>query len=965
MGSVKHYGKQGAPSSAAMQPTAFTKAIFKLFVLGFALAAVSSCTLIPDQAADGVSGAVGNNGPQFAADCGIGSERILYRGECVPMSPSMRVVDPISPDTIRRTTSQGRLHASLLAAGHPADHPLEGWRTGPQASPPNMIDYILWAKNVVMLPVLRLEQTRIEEELQAWQTASDRDLWIGALQYAALGRNQALIDSQLAPLYEAAGQSATRLSECLDVMRAHQYAPIGTIEHEYERPLQAEVQSCLDMYLLTLAALDETNERYGEQHGDDSRLVDPKHIEAQVNVVLLAREILSQGLDVQRSVEDIQALLLIRELPAAVIVLWEAVTEPLILAQSLYPLVRANVSLQVALDFLPAVVLPDGSEALYSITGSLGSITELAIQAEQDPVALAQHYYPDIDQVLRAKTQTERESWEQQVASTMLRVFRQALKQVLQVTRDNNLKVQQSLDSFPVSEAWVLALAAEAMNAMSLYGGQDIAGSKLGYQAIHDQLLAEAQAKKGSGFMSGLSIGTSALCLGVSIATGFVGTPVLSLVALGVCAVATGIGVFQVALLSQYARAATQLAFMGFRHALFPPKEASELQIQATLAAELAVLDVLFMGWDVIGVARALPDPQVNPIVQPSPSAVKAGRMELRPVFASADPASAPTPPIRSALDALGAPHVGNVSETAQRLIGQVDGMGEIDTGIVLRVGAPTMKLGPTSAVGMTRKTTLERLAQTPVGAHIVEAVDAWGMPHWGFVNNEYFDAGVAGGYRGGGWKTERWDILTETERNYVSPHDGSISIKSSPMAWDDVAEKQGAQIDTLGHELTHYLDLLTGAGHSDLAIAGQRMAQQGETWLPLGKRVFVGPEAEQALRQLAEAHQVPFYVLYQEFRTFASEIRAYRVSYTLYDELGFSWAQGRKADFAGHRLDRWVLFVKQEFGDTGSFDFEHVDIFWDLAANDPATLQRLFPDELWRDPTTPEFWFLDGVPTN
>ncbi len=948
----------------AMRTLRVTLAHLRQVFLGFALLGVSACTLIPDQASDGDNGAVGNNGPQFAADCGVRSDRILYQGKCVPMSPTMRVADPISTDIVRRTTPQGSLHPSLLAAGHPADHPLPGWRTGPQTNPPNVIDYILWAKNVVMLPVLRLEQIRIEEEIRNWKSANDHDAWIAALQYAALGRNQALIDTQLGTLYETAGENATRLNDCLSVMKAHQYAALGTIEYEYERADQAKVQACLDTYLATLAALDETNERYGERHGDGSRLVDPKHIEEHVNVVLLAKEILPQGLNAHTNVEDIQALLLIRELPAAVIVLWEAVTEPLILAQSLYPLVRANVpSLQAALGFLPPVILPDGSEARYSITGTLGSITELAIEAKHNPVTLAQRYYPDIDEVLRAKTDAEREAWEQQVASTMLGVFRQALMQVLQTTRDNNLKVQQSLDSFPVSEAWLLALAAEAMNAMSLYGGQDIAGAKLGYQAMHDQLMAEAQAKKGSGLVSGLSVGASFLCLGVSFVAGLVGTPVMSLVTLGICAMATGISAVQVALLSQYAQATNQLAFMGFRHALFPPKEASEMQAQTNLAAELAVLDILLMGWDVIGAARALPGSQTDSLVKPSPSMVNTRSKELRPALASADSASRTH--IRGLLNTFGVPQITNISDSARNLIDNVTTWGEIDTGVVLREGLPTMKLGPVSDVGITRTTTLEHLAQTPVGSKIMNAIDNWGMPHWGFVDNEFVDAGLAGGYRHGGWKTERWDIMTDAERAYATPHNGSIAIKSNPAAWDTLLEKQGAQINTLGHELTHYLDLLTGAGHSDLAIAGKRMVQQEKTWIPIGKRVFIGPEAEQTLRELATARNVPFWELYQDFRAFLSEIRAYRVSYTLYEELGFSWAQGRKIDFASHTLDRWVLFVKEEFGDGGSFYFDHTNIFWDVASNDPATLRRLIPDELWRDPTKPEFWFLDGVHAN
>ncbi|QQR91717.1 MAG: hypothetical protein IPJ88_08430 [Myxococcales bacterium] len=192
-----------------------------------------------------------------------------------------------------------------------------------------------------------------------------------------------------------------------------------------------------------------------------------------------------------------------------------------------------------------------------------------------------------------AEIATEQDNYLEQPQQVRIQWFMHALDKVIPILKANNAQAAAIMSGQnEETEDWEYALVMEQSGLMAMYGGYDESGQPIGFQGIHDTLLAQAKAQEFA--VPGVAIATTLACLGVSLALG-----PTSFVAVGTCLVATGVGVYQYFKLAHLANLAQTLAYVGLEHSLVPPTEASRLRLNRDLTAVLTIVDVLFAAYDV------------------------------------------------------------------------------------------------------------------------------------------------------------------------------------------------------------------------------------------------------------------------------------------------------------------------------------------------------------------------------
>jgi hypothetical protein len=597
-----------------------------LLALGFLLA---SCGLQANSDTGGDQSAQ-SVGPVFASDCGVAGETVLFRGQCMPAQERMWVPD--RPIFYSPAANTAVLHPAMLEAGHPQDAPVTAL---PDVQDVDWSEYVRWASQVVVLPILKLEEASLMHSVEQFTAEVDQGSEAVLEKAALLARvygNLELIDQVLEAVSEEAGEDGARLWECKQIWETFRFAASGTLEAAQDNHLRSGVDGCLDTYTYALAALMELEETYESYHPGE-KLLSLSDVENQVNVVLLTRTALRQG-DISLALRQ-----RIKELPSAVLTLFHLATEPLVLSQSFYPLLRYPVT--VSVDGAPwDVYVPYNNGGTHEVNAPLGKIVTALIRSYTDTISVIADYGEERRQFFQSLSPEQQAAEIAKVRAWHIKLYIAAMTQALQGSVTQNRALQASLANFTEEQAWVLALAVDAMGAMAIYGGHDEAGEAVGYQAMHDVLMAQANELKSSKRLSLFTVATSVACLGSAIAAGFVASPIASLAAFGICAVATASGVKEAILLGRLSSAAMQLGYMGQDFALYPPLEANQLRTQASVAATLAVLDVLAMGFDVMDAKRAWQAKSMFTEADDiAPAALSATRTRVRQALSSGDQA--------------------------------------------------------------------------------------------------------------------------------------------------------------------------------------------------------------------------------------------------------------------------------------------------------------------------------------
>ena len=533
--------------------------------------------------------------PILASDCGPG--QVLHGLDCMPSSPDMW----LERTPGRALPGQGLtagLHPAMLAIGHPANVPRPEWVSTSAAT---LDSYKRFASEVVLRPILESEATKLEAELVAWADPAAEQIKQHAALHTALHQSHTDLDARVGAIYQAAGDGAVKLDACLTMFENYRFDVPG-ITPEVGVTSQ-QMLGCLQSYSQTLAALMEANEAYAAHH-EGHQLLPSWRFEDQAGVIVLAQRMVINGIDAIREDYPNDAASMeqqVFELPFAMVALWETVLEPVLLAQSLFPLARVAVSLSSDNPVFPSVA----RGTPFELATTLGAVAHMVLSIVQsDSVAAA--FDGAFATRYASLTTEDRLRKEHEISQALLSLYAKAVPQALQALRDQNLELQQKLHEWPDDQAWVMALAVESMGAQSLYGGYDEQGQPMGYQAVHDQQLQIAQSKKGPGKLQWVTRASSAGCIGTALISAVVGTPMMSLAALGICAIATASGLTEVVLLTKFAHTAAQIGYMGLDFALYPPLEIEALKKQSKIAFAYAAVDVLFAGFDVTEAHRLL-----------------------------------------------------------------------------------------------------------------------------------------------------------------------------------------------------------------------------------------------------------------------------------------------------------------------------------------------------------------------
>ncbi len=612
-------------SSHTFLPPATCGPLIALLTLDFLL---GSCGLQADSGIDGDQSHQ-SVGPVFATDCGTTGETVLFRGQCMPPQEHMWVPDkPIfySPPA----PNAAALHPAMLEAGHPPDAPITAL---PEAQDVDWSAYVRWASQVVVLPILKLEEASLVHSVGQFAAevnqGSEAVLEKAAL-LATVSGNLYLIDQLLEAVSKQAGDDGVRLWECKQTWETFRFAASDTSEAYADRHLRPKVDECLSTFERTLGALQTLQQHYESKHPGET-LVNLAEVNAQLEVVSLTQAALggrTMTLPLRQR---------IKELPSAVLTLFHLATEPLLLSQSFYPLLRYPVT--VAVDGAPwdsYVPLDDGSTR--EVNAPLGKIAQALIRSYTDTISVIADYGEKHRQFFESLTPEQKAAEITKIRAWHIKLYITAMTQALQNSVTQNRALQASVSSFTEEQAWVLALAVDAMGAMALYGGHDEYGEPVGYQAMHDVLMAQANELKSSKRLSLFTMASSVACVGSAFVAGIVASPIASLAAFGICAVSTASGVKEAILLGRLSSAAMQLGYMGQDFALYPPLEASQLHTQASVAATLAVLDVLAMGFDVMDAKRAWQAGSMfTEADEIAPATLSARRTQVREALSSAD----------------------------------------------------------------------------------------------------------------------------------------------------------------------------------------------------------------------------------------------------------------------------------------------------------------------------------------
>ncbi|QQR89158.1 MAG: hypothetical protein IPJ88_13190 [Myxococcales bacterium] len=590
------------------------------------------------------------------------------------------------------------------------------------------------------------------------------------------------------------------------------------------------------------------------------------------------------GFDAQIVVErakDPYRFVYLRDLPIAMLGVYRRIVDPELAAQSTYAHLRMPLHVEIEGEFWNNLVNKEKP---------LGEWAQIAVQGLE---------YED-------RSETERIEW-----------FRLALIQAVTVLKENNQDNVTMLTDATITEEHALGLAMEYSGLMQLYGGYDESGQPLGFQAFHDELMAEIKAQEN--WAPGLVIGSSLACLGLGVATG------PNPLSLGLCAAATVVGGYQAYPLYTLANTAETLSYVGLEHSLVPSAESQRVRTASNWANALVALDVLFFGLDVAAASDIL-------------GAAKAAGYVDEGVDLTAVQDDVAETTLR-----LGQGMGADLVDVYHDII---DLVRRYDAQIFSRsFGDEVLQLHPDSVFGFTRGDVLAHIDEAgEPGKLFIEAMERHGMPHWGFKRIE--------GAAGEAWKFEGAYYFPDSASAYdlvggiptaARTNNGAVFIGDFPQALladGAMTPEKWLNVSSMvfSEEQLHYLDFLVSGGHGDLLLQGSQTARK----LP----IVSSPDQIAVLQELAVAHNVPFDELYADAIHFTTEVRADRwqeyFGYTGIDEDMLVVADDWLIEHLNwHEAnDLWL---------DASFEMDHLDVLRTLLS-DPDALYKLLPPALWQD---------------
>ncbi|QQR88975.1 MAG: hypothetical protein IPJ88_12200 [Myxococcales bacterium] len=401
------------------------------------------------------------------------------------------------------------------------------------------------------MPLLKKEQeaiTKLEQDIGYAGLTNSRGYFQNlahsmAEQYQRLMEHDAFIEP-LARTIEKEAQTAAKLDECPAVFQSES----GKIDLS-----NALLQRCTELYTALIPKLRDINAK--------RQKIDMAILDNLYETAWWLRELsssLSDEIQIDQTIGGEYAHA--RELAASMLSVYHTLVDDELEAQAMYSHLRIQLGLEVP-------VASFGGMETQEVVLPLGRWAQ---------IATGQGEY--LDQSVDARL-----GW-----------FTSALVQALDVLKINNAQAQSIVapGSIVMSEAWEYALVMEQSGLMSLYGGYNEVGAPKGYQAIHDILLTEAKAQEFA--KPGLAIASAVACVGVTLALGPTSLP-----AVGVCLIATGIGIYQYFKLAHLSEVAQTFAYVGLEYSLVPPKEAVRLQKSSRITGLATVVDVIFATADV------------------------------------------------------------------------------------------------------------------------------------------------------------------------------------------------------------------------------------------------------------------------------------------------------------------------------------------------------------------------------
>ncbi|QQR90511.1 MAG: hypothetical protein IPJ88_01840 [Myxococcales bacterium] len=587
---------------------------------------LTACGLIPELGSD--SGKETSELRCYSATCcaaHYGNQYVYANGQCFIPQSGQGIVQGKALRWIDETTTAPSTQAYL--ASHPALKAIAFDANQAKANAQSLAaeqlsdrDYVTRLGSDVVLPLLNQQKQGLEETLRYVKA-----LGSGAFERQATGDGLSQSEQSLlriAAQYTGLYFNLTHPERGID-HHVEEFEDMGfNVDAEFEKcseyserysgqrlvagdPYRALLDRCMGYSQQIVDRLNQINETHPEL-----LVIDLSEANAIHQTVGFYSSYLEQGID-PLATETLSALQRIKETSEMAHMLYTEQLQALISASQLYPMVRYDVWIDSEL--APERNGPDNTP-IRAFHGSLGEYAQVAVfsllNSEDVPKEIRAQRLGRLAQSF-GLPESDIASFASAVDAGLttkqaLTIFVEALIETLNANVTNNEQAQATIQAMMASNssienAWQIALAAETLELMSFYGGYDDFGQPLGLQAAHDRLLAQANALRED---SGWTLVASGACFVLSLAGAL--HPVIRILGLGACGIATVAGGIDALALAEFAKAAHTLAFMGSDYAMFPPKEAIEVSDHSGIMSAVAVYDVMFSVVDVLDLQHAV-----------------------------------------------------------------------------------------------------------------------------------------------------------------------------------------------------------------------------------------------------------------------------------------------------------------------------------------------------------------------
>jgi hypothetical protein len=262
-------------------------------------------------------------------------------------------------------------------------------------------------------------------------------------------------------------------------------------------------------------------------------------------------------------------------------------------------------------------------------------------------------------------------------------------------------------------------------------------------------------------------------------------------------------------------------------------------------------------------------------------------------------------------------------------------------------------ELKGTFPLGWNRQDVLTWIARFKSAKYLLVAMDRYGVPKFGVKATPQ---AAGGGYWAVGHQAGLGDLpeYQATAQSFQGAIEVEVSVVEgfAHLGRDEILRRLFAEIASVMHELGHFIGTLTPKGHSDLLINRPP---------PVDKPPLIDAAGTALIRKLAAQHKLAFEDLYRGARHFVTEVQMQAFTIDVLREYKGD-STFIKDIFGPEAVTEFLAFLESITRDKGSFQFDHADLFWDLAKIDPDDIKQLLPVHRWRDSSLPEFWYLSSA---